>query len=235
MNRSLFLLRTLALAVGLAPLGCGVTGVGDPCIPEDEYQKGFSGYGVTETNVESRSFQCETRICLVNHFQGRVSCPYGQDTAEATAAKPQRTYHIIHTWGVDGYDQAKAQAAMDRLVNEYTKAWHTPVKILQAQDVEPSLGSDSIASGIKAPCATPRPKPAVDAPAKLARTTRGKIGMTYPSLERRDPIQRFQDVRMIGRAGWRQFQVAARAQKKRDAQFRFQCLHHAADRSLRDA
>jgi hypothetical protein len=39
---------------------------------------------VTEVNVESRSFQCETRVCLVNHFQGRVSCPYGQ-TAEQAA------------------------------------------------------------------------------------------------------------------------------------------------------
>ncbi|HYQ15395.1 MAG TPA: hypothetical protein VEQ58_06555, partial [Polyangiaceae bacterium] len=35
---------------------------------------------VTETNVESRSFQCETRLCLVNHFQGRVSCPFGQNS-----------------------------------------------------------------------------------------------------------------------------------------------------------
>ena len=31
-----------------------------------------------EENIESRSFQCQTRICLVNHFQGRVSCPLGQ-------------------------------------------------------------------------------------------------------------------------------------------------------------
>ncbi|HEY3237860.1 MAG TPA: hypothetical protein VGJ84_24285, partial [Polyangiaceae bacterium] len=34
----------------------------------------------------SRSFQCETRVCLVNHFQGRVSCPYGYDPASNTAA-----------------------------------------------------------------------------------------------------------------------------------------------------
>jgi hypothetical protein len=53
------------------------------------------------------------------------------ERAEATAARPQRTYHIIHTWGVDGYDQAKTQAAMDRLVNEHTKAWRRPVKVLQ--------------------------------------------------------------------------------------------------------
>ena len=30
-----------------------------------------------------------------------------------------------------------------------------------------------MANGINAPCATPRPNPAVDSPAKLARTTRG--------------------------------------------------------------
>jgi hypothetical protein len=52
--------------------------VGDPCTPEDEYQQTFNGFQVTETNVESRSFQCETRLCLVNHFQGRVSCRLGQ-------------------------------------------------------------------------------------------------------------------------------------------------------------
>jgi hypothetical protein len=59
--------------------GCQDVGVGDPCIPEDEYRVEFSGYSKDEVNVESRSFQCETRVCLVNKFQGRVSCPYGQD------------------------------------------------------------------------------------------------------------------------------------------------------------
>ncbi len=58
--------------------GCKPGGVGDPCIPEDEYSTEFSGYSAEEVNVESRSFQCVTRVCLVNHFQGRVSCPYGQ-------------------------------------------------------------------------------------------------------------------------------------------------------------
>lgn len=29
-------------------------------------------------NAEARSFQCETRLCLVDHFQGRVTCKYGQ-------------------------------------------------------------------------------------------------------------------------------------------------------------
>lgn len=60
-------------------MGCPSSGVGDPCIPEDEYKENFPGFKLTEENIESRSFQCQTRICLVNHFQGRVSCPAGQD------------------------------------------------------------------------------------------------------------------------------------------------------------
>jgi hypothetical protein len=71
-------LWSVALALGLSALGCTPGGVGDPCTPEDEYQQNFSGFQETETNVESRSFQCETRLCLVNHFRGRVSCRVGQ-------------------------------------------------------------------------------------------------------------------------------------------------------------
>src|SRR5688500_11472615 len=73
------------LSRSLFALGYEPGGVGEPCSPEDEYQPAFSGFGVTEVNVESRSYSCETRVCLVNHFQGRVSCPYGQ-TAEEVAA-----------------------------------------------------------------------------------------------------------------------------------------------------
>lgn len=67
--------------LGLLPLACQPGGVGDPCTPEDEYNVGFPGYAASEVNVESKSFQCETRVCLVNHFQGRVSCKYGQAAA----------------------------------------------------------------------------------------------------------------------------------------------------------
>jgi len=65
---------------GLFTIGCESGGVGDPCTPEDEYKESFAGFDLSEENIESRSFQCQTRICLVNHFQGRVSCPNGQDT-----------------------------------------------------------------------------------------------------------------------------------------------------------
>jgi len=59
--------------------GCKDVGVGDPCTPEQEYDPTFNGFDEQEVNVESKSFQCQTRLCLVNHFRGRVSCPYGQD------------------------------------------------------------------------------------------------------------------------------------------------------------
>jgi len=74
---------SVGLLLSWAALACEPGGVGDPCTPEDEYQQDFNGFQVTETNVESRSFQCATRLCLVNHFQGRVSCRLGQTATEA--------------------------------------------------------------------------------------------------------------------------------------------------------
>jgi hypothetical protein len=96
---------TLA-ALGLAALGCEAGGVGDPCTPEDEYQQEFSGYSREEVNTESRSFQCETRLCLVNHFQGRASCPYGQSPDEIATLAPDDPARckIPGTSGTDQFD-----------------------------------------------------------------------------------------------------------------------------------
>ena len=77
--RKVVVLFAVLSPLGLFAQGCQSGGVGDPCTPEDEYQTQFSGFSPTELNVESRSFQCETRVCLVNHFRGRVSCPLGQN------------------------------------------------------------------------------------------------------------------------------------------------------------
>lgn len=79
------------IVLGALTFGCQSGGVGDPCTPEDEYQKAFAGYKASEVNIESRSFQCETRLCLVNHFQGRTSCPYGQDKATVDALPTDAT------------------------------------------------------------------------------------------------------------------------------------------------
>jgi hypothetical protein len=79
----------LAALVGASFIGssCGGSGVGDPCVPEDEYVRTFGNFTVEEVNIESRSFQCLTRVCLVNHFQGRVSCPYGQGSEKDADGK----------------------------------------------------------------------------------------------------------------------------------------------------
>ncbi len=81
----------LGAALAATTQGCGQTGIGDKCVPEQEFNTGFLGFDVKEVSVESKSFQCQTRLCLVNHFQGRVSCPYGQDPegkAPTGAARP---------------------------------------------------------------------------------------------------------------------------------------------------
>src|SRR3981081_2451339 len=82
----------VAIAVGafvaaIAGPGCKGTGVGDRGPPEQEYEPTFKGFDDKEVNVESKSFQCQTRLCLVNHFRGRVSCPYGQ-AKDGTAIMP---------------------------------------------------------------------------------------------------------------------------------------------------
>ncbi len=66
---------------------CAAEGVGDPCVPEDEYSPTFSGFALSEVSAESRSFSCQSRMCLVNRFQGRVSCPYGQETGADGASR----------------------------------------------------------------------------------------------------------------------------------------------------
>ena len=87
-------LATLNAMVAIAAIsvvsatGCSNTGIGDPCVPESEYDPTFLGFSPGEVNVESKSFQCETRLCLANHFQGRVSCPYGQNASASTSADP---------------------------------------------------------------------------------------------------------------------------------------------------
>lgn len=87
-----FTLFVVALA-GVASSACQSGGIGDPCIPEDEYNRDFAGYQPTESNVESQSFQCETRVCLVANFRGRVSCPYGQaDPSKGSAGQDQTCY-----------------------------------------------------------------------------------------------------------------------------------------------
>ena len=64
--------------------------LGDPCEAVDEANPHFTAYGVTEISLASRYAGCESGICLANHFQGRLSCPYGQpaDPNDPSQADP---------------------------------------------------------------------------------------------------------------------------------------------------
>lgn len=63
---------------GAVGMGCSVSGVGDPCIPESEFDnKNFNQFDVNNLVIDVNSVQCETRVCLVHYFRGRVSCPFG--------------------------------------------------------------------------------------------------------------------------------------------------------------
>jgi hypothetical protein len=83
----------LGLVASAAAAGCGgseddgvprTPGLGDSCIPAPEYDPRFSGFSETEVTLDVGNEQCETRLCLVNHFWGRVSCPYGQTEEDVT-------------------------------------------------------------------------------------------------------------------------------------------------------
>ncbi|MCC6525527.1 MAG: hypothetical protein IT373_22950 [Polyangiaceae bacterium] len=62
----------------VVPLPSG--GVGEACTPAEEQRGDFAGYSITEV-VDAQSPDCASGFCLVNHFQGRVSCPRGQAAA----------------------------------------------------------------------------------------------------------------------------------------------------------
>ncbi|MBX3229304.1 MAG: hypothetical protein KIT84_18215 [Labilithrix sp.] len=87
-------------------------GIGDPCTPEQEYNKDFLGFDEKEVNVESKSFQCRTRLCLVNHFRGRVSCPYGQQPSGEAPVGGDRSCTIPGT-------DTKIEGAKDPTTGEF--------------------------------------------------------------------------------------------------------------------
>jgi hypothetical protein len=80
-------------AGALALLACGETppdagfaqetaasSVGTPCIPSLELSASFGGFRYADVTVDEDNPACPGAVCLVNHFQGLTSCPYGQDS-----------------------------------------------------------------------------------------------------------------------------------------------------------
>jgi hypothetical protein len=73
----------LACSGSIPPATSVRAALGEPCISDDEYFSGFTGYSTNEVVLETDTPVCSTGICLLNHFQGRVSCPYGQAAGSA--------------------------------------------------------------------------------------------------------------------------------------------------------
>ncbi len=65
-------------------LACGGESeiVGQECVAESEYSVQSRGFFDTEISVETGSPGCGGQVCLVNNFQGRVTCPYGADESD---------------------------------------------------------------------------------------------------------------------------------------------------------
>jgi len=58
----------------------------DPKTRRLEDDARFLGFADDEVNLEAPSPSCATAtpVCLVSHFRGRVSCPYGHPTPMRT-------------------------------------------------------------------------------------------------------------------------------------------------------
>jgi hypothetical protein len=54
--------------------------VGTPCIPSPELSASFAGFQFNELTVDEGNAACGNLVCLVNHLQGRTTCPYGQNS-----------------------------------------------------------------------------------------------------------------------------------------------------------
>jgi hypothetical protein len=84
--------------------GAGGGAIGDPCAPSVEADPTFSAFDFHDVSVESHNAWCATPVCLVNHFQGRVTCPYGQaaDGSPRVGARPECTGRNPITGGSAG-------------------------------------------------------------------------------------------------------------------------------------
>jgi|HubBroStandDraft_1064217.scaffolds.fasta_scaffold65961_2 hypothetical protein len=59
----------------------GSVAIGTPCRPILEQSAMFGGYEVRAVSYDTENASCGGGLCLVNHFQGLTSCPYGQESA----------------------------------------------------------------------------------------------------------------------------------------------------------
>lgn len=82
-------------------LACSFTSGGVPkkqplgavCVPSDELDPTFPGFSRGEVSVDTNATACDSGTCLVQGFQGRVSCPLG--SAVGTCTVPGSTAPVV--------------------------------------------------------------------------------------------------------------------------------------------
>jgi hypothetical protein len=106
--------ETLALSPSGAPptsaiaiLGCGgmessggrlssAASLGASCVPSPELSASFPGFSQTEVTLDENNPACGGgTTCVVNHFQGLTSCPYGQDAGDDTCIVPGTSTAVL--------------------------------------------------------------------------------------------------------------------------------------------
>jgi hypothetical protein len=74
--------------------GCAPVNVGDPCIPEAEFNPASGAAVPNDLSIDVNSVQCETRVCLIHYFKGRVSCPFGNGNRGGQASLGQKCQQV---------------------------------------------------------------------------------------------------------------------------------------------
>jgi hypothetical protein len=80
--------------------------VGAPCVPDEEKSPQFEGSSAETISLGNNNPGCASRSCVINHFQGRVTCPYGQSASGQ---------------GPDGTPGCKAAGACDPVTVEVSE------------------------------------------------------------------------------------------------------------------
>ncbi|HEY0468615.1 MAG TPA: hypothetical protein VGC79_30680, partial [Polyangiaceae bacterium] len=69
--------------------GSSVPGaLGSPCVSVRESDPQFSGFDIDDVIIETGATGCSSAVCMIDHFRGRASCPYGQSGADGGCLLP---------------------------------------------------------------------------------------------------------------------------------------------------
>ena len=85
--------------------------LGAPCVSSSEDDPAYSGHSAVEVAIELDTPDCGGggAVCLMDHFQGRVSCPYGQGVEGKSA--PTDECYLPHS------DERVAVAVKPQLIH----------------------------------------------------------------------------------------------------------------------